>query len=167
MDDEVWTDAALVCMNGHVVNAASEMRPNFNSNYCPTCGERAISKCLNCQSQIPGQIHFLSDDMLGDGDKFMEPAPYCGGCGKPYPWTERRAQAFIELAHLTLNAQDAQEVEENLPDVMRDSPRTEVAVRKINGAFAKAGTWGLNTLKTAAPSLLTQSAMLLLEHLLK
>lgn len=167
MDDEVWTDAALICMNGHVVNANSDTCPNFNSNFCPMCGERAISKCPHCQDEIPGQIHYLSDDTLGDWEQFMAPTSYCGGCGKPYPWTERRAQAFIELAHLTLSAQDAQEVEENLPDVMRESPRTEVAVRTINRAFEKAGTWGLNTLKTAAPSLLTQSAMLLLEHLLK
>jgi hypothetical protein len=103
---------------------------------------------------------------FGFGDEFLEPAPFCGGCGKLYPWTERRARAFIEMAQLELSAEAAQDVKDNLPDVMRDTPRTEVAVRRIKMAFETVGMGGLNTLKQAAPNILTQVAMALLDHYL-
>lgn len=168
MDDVVWAETALICLNGHVVNAASEMRSYLNSNYCPQCGESAIGECPECHAPIPGQVRYFSPeaDTLGTGDKFAGPTPYCGGCGKPYPWTERRAKAFIELAQLELSAEAAQDVKDNLPDVMRDTPRTEIAVRRIKLAFETIGKNGLDTLKKAAPDMLTQGAMILLQHLL-
>ena len=165
--DVEWSDTALICLNGHVVNAATDLRPHLNSAFCPRCGEPAISECPECQTPIPGQARYLSDDSLGFGDKFVEPAPYCGGCGKPYPWTERRAMAFVEMAQLELSAEAARDVEANLPDVMRDTPRTEVAVRRIKIAFETIGKDGLSTLKQAAPQILTQVAMAFLEHYLK
>lgn len=166
--DVEWRDIALICLNGHVINAATDLRPQLNSAFCPRCGEPAISACSECQTPIPGQARYFSDDSgtFGFGDKFVEPAPYCGGCGKPYQWTERRAKAFVEMAQLELSAEAARDVEANLPDVMRDTPRTEVAVRRIKAAFETIGKDGLSTLKQAAPNILTQVAMALLEHYL-
>ena len=169
MLDEEWFDTALICLNGHVVNAASEWRPRYNCNFCPDCGALAISKCPGCQTPIPGQAHYFSrdDDTFGDGNKFVEPKPYCGGCGKPYPWTVSRAQAFVELAQLSLSADDADEIEADLPDVMRDTPRTEVAVKKIFQRFNSAGAWGMSILNKAAPEIFTKGALLVLQHLVK
>lgn len=168
MDDVEWPEPALICLNGHVVNARSESRPHFNSNYCPICGELAIDTCPDCHAPIPGQVRYFSPeaDTHGYGADFEEPAPYCGGCGKPYPWTERRARAFIELAQLELSPEAARDVETELPDVMKDTPRTEVAVRRIKMAFETTGKGGLEILKRAAPGILTQGALVLIEHLL-
>ena len=169
MDDDVeWADTALICLNGHVISTATGLRPYLNSAFCPQCGEPAISKCPECQAPIPGQVRNYSDSSgtFGFGDKFEQPASYCGGCGKPYPWTARRAQAFIEMVQLELRAEAAHEVEDNLPDVMRDTPRTDIAMRKIKRAFETMGQGSLYLLKEKGPEFLTRSALIVLEHLL-
>ena len=64
---------------------------------------------------------------------------YCINCGKPYAWQEA-IESFREiLAESELSAQDLQDVDKALPDVLRDTPKTESASLKIKRVLGKMG----------------------------
>ena len=66
-----WRDTMQVCMNGHVINAAVQNSPEFNKEFCTTCGAKTITKCPNCSSPIPGDLQDTGVLVLG----FRTPAP--------------------------------------------------------------------------------------------
>ncbi len=66
-----------ICLNGHITD---------QSRFCSLCGEKAIIRCLHCDSLIKP---VPPRDLL---DPFPYRPSFCFNCGKPYPWTERELE---------------------------------------------------------------------------
>ncbi|WP_075366851.1 DUF2321 domain-containing protein [Desulfosporosinus metallidurans] len=133
-------DVALICLNGHMINQSSIKNPENNTQYCETCGQRNISKCIECGSFIRGEIHY---DGVFDWDE-IKPPSYCHECGKPYPWTTERIKALIEMVEYSkLNAADKKEFVDNIEIIASDNPRTSLAAIKIKSIGKKlaGGLW--------------------------
>ena len=128
-------DTAQVCLNGHVANSTFVDYPQFNKDFCETCGEKTITECPNCQNPIPGRIRGSMSIQ-----EFQPPA-YCRFCGNAYPWTERRIQAAIELATQVgeLSGDDADEFEQGVKDIIRDTPRTQIGASRFKKLLTKVG----------------------------
>jgi len=57
-----------------------------------------------------------------------------------HPWQVSRVANALEALRLQgVDESDVQEVERNLPDITRDTPRTQVAALRIRKAIGKAG----------------------------
>lgn len=141
---EVW-DVALVCTNGHLVNDRSRGNPSLNASYCSLCGAHAISACPGCREPIPGYLYQLSGAArlsAAPSGRPLERVPqYCHACGRPLPWTERAmsgARALIrEIASLEPYERD--QLRRSIDDIIRETPKTAVAVVRINKVLARVG----------------------------
>ena len=70
------------------------------------------------------------------------PAPkFCEYCGNPFPWTESALNAAKELADglEALNEDEKEDLKKSIDDMVKDTPRTTVAVQKFKKLIAKAG----------------------------
>lgn len=124
---------AQICLNGHVINARSEGHPEKNAKFCPDCGERTITTCQDCSEKIRGEP--TNTFSIG----FTFPAPnHCRECGEPYPWTQRKIEAFRELVGLSsLNKDNKTVLLDGITEITRDTPRTEVVCAKFAKIFSK------------------------------
>jgi hypothetical protein len=115
-------DVAQICLNGHVVNAAYNSCPQYNEDYCSKCGERTITSCEECKKQIRGHE-------WGSCSRYIPPK-YCDKCGAAYPWTERILEAAAEMLNLEgkLMEEDKKALSESVPDLVRDTPKSNLAV---------------------------------------
>jgi len=130
-------DVAQVCLNGHPANDSMRRLPQFNKNFCSKCGERTIRTCSSCNNPIPGQYHV--EGVVSVGFRYHPPA-YCQSCGSAFPWTTRGIQAAIEFAKLELDEADKEVFEQNVGELVKDSPQTKVAAARIRKVFAKSGS---------------------------
>ena len=128
-------DVAQVCLNGHVINARSESSPEDNTKYCADCGERTITSCQDCGEKIRGESTAPAFFATG----YTDPAPsYCIECGKPYPWTQSKIEAFRELVGvLSLNQDNKTVLLDGITHITRDTPRTEVVCAKFSRIISK------------------------------
>jgi hypothetical protein len=128
---ESWHDVALICTNGHVVNAASIDFPNGNKKHCTQCGAPTIDKCGNCGEKIQGEYHVPGVVRLGVRARQVAPA-FCHGCGAGYPWTQARIQATIELLDLVQGLKDDEKtaLSRSITDLTSETPRTQVAATR-------------------------------------
>jgi hypothetical protein len=148
-------DTAQICCKGHMINDAVKRYPEFSKDYCPDCGEPTITACPNCENPIQGVL----EDSLSL--KQPEPPKFCKYCGQPFPWTEQAISAAMELAEEfdTLDDDDKKELKKNIDDVLKDTPRTDVAVMKLKKLFLKAGDEAPPMFKAALINIVTQAAM--------
>jgi hypothetical protein len=89
-----------------------------------------------------------------------EPPAFCGECGKPFPWTERRLEAARELALEAdhLSDEERKQLAESLPDLARDTPRTQVAATRFRRLAAKAGAETANALRAVLIDVMSEAA---------
>lgn len=134
-----WYDAAQVCANGHVTNAASVDRPQHNLKFCEKCGAETRTDCPRCQTPIRGDYH--SEGVLVIGGAEPTAPAFCAGCGAPYPWTQAGLDAARELAAelRTLSEAERSELAKSLPDLIANTPRTVVAATRLKRLLGKAG----------------------------
>jgi len=135
--DESHYDLALVCHNGHVVNSMAREYPASHSPYCADCGEPTISQCPNCKTGIRGYYHVPG--VIGFSH-YSAPA-FCHQCGKAFPWTEIGLAATKELIETfdTITLDERVSLENALPDLVRDTPRTKVAEARYRTVIRKVG----------------------------
>ena len=128
-------DIAQVCPNGHVANSSFVDLPEFNKDFCETCGEKTINECSKCQKPIRGNYRGI--EMQLD----FQPPAYCRFCGNAFPWIERRIQAAIELATQIgeLSGNDSDEFEQSVKDIVRDTPRTQISASRFKKLLTKVG----------------------------
>lgn len=74
--------------------------------------------------------------------RFNSPAApplFCSHCGKPFPWTETAIEQASELLDLIdeLSDEQKQTLKASLPDLVADSPRTQVAAIRTGKALAR------------------------------
>lgn len=129
-------DVMQVCLSGHQITAYGFTQPEFRQEFCDKCGERTIDKCLGCGSSIRGKYH-------SPGVFAPRPVPvpaYCHGCGKPYPWQEAAIVNLKEvLREGDLSDDDIAAAEAALPDVLRDTPKSESAALRLNRIMSGLG----------------------------
>jgi hypothetical protein len=140
MSREAYYDVGLVCLNGHEVNANYRDSPERNAKFCPNCGAKTINACPSCNESIrgwyfvPGVLSVRSWEVSG----------HCHECGTSYPWTERKAKALAETIDELdeLDSAEREKLKDSIPDVMSDTPSTDVATSRFRKAMTKMGTTG-------------------------
>lgn len=125
-----WTDTAQICLNGHLINAASEYSTIKNKKHCSDCGEPTTTTCPECSAKIPGKIHYVN--VIG-GSNYKVPA-FCSECGKAYPWTKQKIAAAKELASEVegITSDQVQLLEESIVQISQDNPQAQVGATRIN-----------------------------------
>ena len=96
-----WRDTMQVCLNGHVINDGFSKYPEYNKDFCDSCGEKTITNCPKCDGPIPGE---LQDTGIVGG--FSSSAPdFCEHCGEEFPWTHKtEAKRLKEEAEKPIEA---------------------------------------------------------------
>jgi hypothetical protein len=134
---ESYYDTAQVCGNGHMVNDRASASPQHNQAFCDQCGQATITSCPGCGTAIRGYYHSPVVVLGGSGT----PAPvFCYACGQPFPWSEARLAAARELTTELegLSDEEKERLRANLPDLIAETPRTEVAVMQTKKLLRKA-----------------------------
>ena len=128
--NEIGYDVGLVCEEGHVINGKALRDPEYNTDYCKTCGARALLKC-QCGEPIQGEIH-------GVAGGFSPPA-HCTGCGRQHVWTTRRAEALREFVSELEEFEDEQKrlFCDVIPDLVVETPRSDVAALRTRKLMEK------------------------------
>ena len=132
-----WHDQMQVCINGHQITANAQRYPEFKQDFCSSCGARTIVACESCKHPIRGEYHV--DGVIAVG--FGAPVPkYCTKCGVAYPWQAGAIESLKEtLREGGLDSNDIQIAEAAIPDIIHDTPRTELASLKLGRVLKKLG----------------------------
>lgn len=160
MRDESWYDTAQVCQNGHIINETAQSRPESNETFCQICGAATTMKCDACGATIRGYHH-----VPGVLTVSTMPLPaYCYTCGAPYPWTSTALDAARELADELdyLTPSEREQLKATLDDLVRDTPRTQVASYRFERLAAKAGSGAADMFKEILVSVASETARKLL-----
>lgn len=121
---KVWSDVMQVCVNGHRITQYAKSEPATRRNFCKDCGEPTIDACGACGSPI-GATH---DSRFAASHSVPK---YCSGCGSAYPWQVSALENVMEIVNESdLSEQDKQDMERALPDVLRETAKTESASLK-------------------------------------
>ena len=141
---EVW-DVALACRNGHLINDRSRGDPDRNVPWCSTCGSETISACPGCREPIPGFYYDKRESFVASeppsGRALSQVPQYCHACGRPFPWTERAMSAARSLIRelAGLDPYERDQLRRSIDDIIRETPRTPVAVLRIQAALTRIG----------------------------
>ena len=131
---------AQICLNGHIITDA------FNSSgkekaekFCRKCGEKTLTECPNCKTNILGRW-VRSWQSTGDVRPLTKIPYFCHECGTPYPWTEsKKSEAEKLIAELPdLNLEEKDELIKSIPDIMSNTPNTEMSANRFINALKKA-----------------------------
>jgi hypothetical protein len=145
-------DVAQVCVNGHVITSMYEFMPEHRQDFCDECGERTITSCLHCATNIKGASFAVL--VLN----FKVPL-FCLNCGKPFPWTEARIEAAKEFAQeLALSVQDIESVTQDIEQLVRDTPRTIVAATRFKRIVGQAGVGTLDSFRDILIGIVVEGA---------
>jgi hypothetical protein len=147
-------DVAQICLNGHVITEMARDSPQYRQDFCAKCGVRTITACEHCGKDIRGYLH--GSGYFGEMDR---PA-FCQYCGDPYPWTEAALSAARDIADEldNLSPDEREALKGTLDDLVRDSPRTSVAVLRFKKFAAKAGSAGAAGLRDVLVGVVTEAA---------
>lgn len=115
MSDSYY-DLAQICMNGHVINSMANDYPQSNQAFCSDCGEKTITACPSCNTNIRGYYHVPG--VIGFSN-YSAPS-YCYSCGSPFPWTVTRLEAASELADELegLSDDEKESLKSSLPELV-------------------------------------------------
>ena len=147
-------DVGQACRNSHAVNGYEGTMPQFGAAFCPKCGARTLTACPGCDAPIRGM--YL--DVLTTEE--WSPAPFCTGCGAPFPWTTAGIAAGRELVAMLegLSDDERSALSASFDDLVRDTPRTGVAAMRVKMALGKVGATGAAALRDVLVGIATESA---------
>lgn len=130
-------DTAQFCLNGHCITSCAATSPEFTSKFCRTCGAQCITHCPSCRSTIRGYFHVPG--MFGSVE--ISTPSFCHECGKPYPWVAANLEAAKSLADELdeLQLDERELLKSSLEDLIRDTPKTQVAIVRFKKLLPKAG----------------------------
>ncbi|MCK0471423.1 DUF2321 domain-containing protein [Halalkalibacter sp. APA_J-10(15)] len=133
---------ATICINGHV---ASRDTSNYRK-FCKECGQKTISLCQNCHTNIQGEYDTPGVAMIGFS---YDPPSFCHECGNPYPWISQIIDNAIELLALDDELPDEHKeiIKGAFPDLIVETPATPVAVAKYKKYMPKAAEYVQNGVK--------------------
>lgn len=132
---------AFICGNGH---CRSSFAHTCTDKFCEQCGAAIISKCPHCGNTIQGRY----DGAFGYPAKYIVPS-YCKDCGKPYPWTSSAIQAAIDILaeDESLSTDAYEKIVEILPDVVTETPKSQLAVIRLKNALKSIGKFAAEGLR--------------------
>lgn len=135
---------ATICKNGHTLSAYEEIPGLF----CHKCGAESITCCPNCQTNIRGEI-CTNIPMVGYPYK---PPAYCFKCGKPFPWTTQALDVAKELIDDddNLDALSKEKLTDLLPDLLVETPKSNLAASRLKKALMVAGKFTAEGLRQFA-----------------
>ena len=151
-----FNDAALICLNGHVINGNFHASPQVNQSFCDKCGAKTIHQCPGCKAEIRGDY-----PLPGALVETMGVAPnFCHACGNMYPWLSEKLKAARDLAREIdgLSAEDREILEKSLDDLVRDTPRTEVVSLRFKKIMSKAPKEAYEVMKAILIDVLVEKA---------
>jgi hypothetical protein len=157
-------EAAVYCLKGHYVGLLNEVIRGRSwhqttillenpperqqlPRFCTKCGAVNISSCQHCQMTI--------------GKQYPGVVPgYCGGCGKPFPWTESALAAAKEYTDEleALTPEEKLALKGTFDDLTSDTARTPVAANRFNSLVKKIGPVAGGVLKQIFVSVATEAA---------
>lgn len=129
---------AQICLNGHCITESVDAYPVHAQSFCDKCGAPTITTCPACNASIRG--YYFVPGFVTVGHNYEVPS-YCYSCGKPYPWTDAAIMAATELIN---EEEDLDEVQRSklissLPDIMTETPKTQVAITRFKKALMAVG----------------------------
>jgi hypothetical protein len=126
---------SLICKNGHYLKC-------YDGKFCPNCGAETIDSCPNCSEKIP----FLDQSAIIQDYKIPS---YCFKCGSPYPWTTTLLDTARTIVHEDELLQDEQITEwcDCFPDIICQTPKTQLALIRYKKMVDKAASTTVNALK--------------------
>lgn len=131
------------CTNGHTLITYSWIN---GEEYCEKCGAKMLDKCPACNAPIKEWDY---GGMAVLGTPKYERAAYCKNCGNPYPWT----QLAMEVASELIGEEDAFDEAQrgklisSLPDIITETPKTQVAVIRFKKAILAVGKFTADGLR--------------------
>ena len=116
---------STICKNGHFISADWE-GAGSKDKYCE-CGAETISSCEKCKTPIKYEEDVTSYNFV---------PRCCYECGFPYPWFEE-INAVIKTIEKedSLSEMDKKELIDALPDIIRETPKTNLAVTLFEKAL--------------------------------
>lgn len=153
---EGWYEGAVLCTNGHVVNAEATSYPEIDASYCELCGAPTLRVCPLCGAAIRGMYHIAGTLSLTP----YAPPLHCPGCGEAYPWTEARiaaAHAVVD-ALAGLSQRERGLLKTSIVDLTADGPAEAYAVILFKRLVTKAGSQAAATLQEVLVSVLSEAA---------
>ena len=136
MSDDDWYDQMQVCLKGHQITAFAMRQPNSRRNFCSSCGSQTIDACEDCGKQIRGYRHLegvfsFAEDVV---------PTYCDHCGAAFPWQRDAIENLKEIIRQgELNEHEISEIEQALPDIISDGPKTQSASYKLKRLLPRLG----------------------------
>lgn len=108
-----------------------------------------IDKCPECGTSIR---EWNYGGVMVIGTPKYERASYCKNCGKPYPWTKVAIEAAVDLIQEEEELDDVQrdKLVSSLPDIISETPKTQVAVVRFKKALLSAGKFTADALRQFA-----------------
>lgn len=151
-------DTAQICLNGHVINRMADDHPESNADYCKDCGQKTITRCQSCNTNIRGYKHI---PRVAYGD--TSPAPrFCHACGRSYPWTRARIGAAQAYADEVSELDDGEKIllKASIEEIVagRESPRTEVASVRFKRLVAKSGKATADAMRSILIDIVSEAA---------
>ncbi|WP_265324310.1 DUF2321 domain-containing protein [Listeria monocytogenes] len=146
-----------ICMNGHQLSVTSN-RSFDPDEFCPKCGASVISTCQSCHVPIEGW--YESEGFAYIGPRNAEKPYYCKKCAAPYPWTEQILNNATELIALddNLSDEDKQLIKTAIPDLLVDTPKTQLAEAKFKKVFPKVSTFVKDSMYNLLVDVLSETA---------
>ena len=142
----VYYDVQQVCFNGHIINDTIKFRPEANKEYCTLCGEKTITQCPKCSTNIRGAMLIVKQrNRRPSPCESLTVAPaYCLNCGKPYPWTENKIVAAIQMfaEFGNLDEEEKETIEQDIKNIAEDIPQTELSAMRIKRIWEKCSRAG-------------------------
>ncbi|WP_413521626.1 DUF2321 domain-containing protein [Brochothrix thermosphacta] len=125
MDKQLYQ---AVCINGHQKTDKYESTTD-PKEFCADCGKKLISTCQSCRTPIKG--HLKLEGVYGSFRPTNIPN-YCSTCSAPHPWTSFILEQSVELLALDTELSSSQKelIKNALPDLLVDTPATQVAIAK-------------------------------------
>ncbi len=145
-------DVQQVCENGHQITTCYNSKPEQRMKFCQRCGAPTITACSSCGKEIRGaQVKDVNNWISSrTGQQNLIPIThpdvpsYCLNCGKPYPWTKNKISTAIQI--LTefgnLDEKEKENIEQDINNVARDVPQTELSAMRIKRIWEKYGRVG-------------------------
>lgn len=136
---------AQICLNGHCITKDCSYT-NRLQIFCDKCGAETIDKCPTCQSSIHGNYNVPG--VIRFSDDYTTPA-FCHECGTPYPWTQSALESVTllieEEEEFTQDQKD--KLIKSLPDLVSETPKTNVAIVRMKKFLASAGKFTADGLR--------------------
>jgi hypothetical protein len=140
-----------------MVTSSTQYTPELSTKFCSDCGAGTLAACEACKTSIRGYYHV--EGFISVSNRTPVPR-YCYSCGASFPWTEAAVEAAREMTETLDGLTDAERerLKKSLDDLVRDTPRTDVAATWFKKLMVKAGAEGASGMKSVLVNVVTDAA---------